>query len=132
MHPFLQAPSPSPHLPPTYPPSPSSPLPPSSFLLPSHWPWEGRPRRTRHLPWRQGGPSGLTGRPACRGQWGGRGGGISGGKGGLGFHPAPPFLRPALPHFWAGPPNFGISVVFTTCLAQRSEKTRDVYTDVLW
>jgi hypothetical protein len=36
---------------------------------------------------------------------------------------APPSPRPALPHFWTRLPNFGASVVFTTCLAQRSEKT---------
>jgi hypothetical protein len=54
---------------------------------------------------------------------GGRGGGVSGGKGGPGFHPAPLFLRPALPHLWAGLPNFGASVVFTAHPAQRSEKT---------
>jgi hypothetical protein len=34
----------------------------------------------------------------------------------------PPFVRPALPHLWAGPPNFGASVVYTAPLAQRSEK----------
>jgi hypothetical protein len=33
---------------------------------------------------------------------GGREGGINEGKGGPGFHPAPPFSRPTLLHFWAG------------------------------
>jgi hypothetical protein len=49
--------------------------------------------------------------------------GVTRGKGGLGFHPAPPFPRPALPHLWAGSPNFGASVVFIAYPAQRSEKT---------
>jgi hypothetical protein len=48
---------------------------------------------------------------------------VSGGKGGPGFHPTPPFPRPALPHLWVGPPNFGASVVFTARPVQRSEKT---------
>jgi hypothetical protein len=38
---------------------------------------------------------------------------------GLGFHPAPPFLRPTLPHLWAGPPNFDASIEFTARPAQR-------------
>jgi hypothetical protein len=45
-----------------------------------------------------------------------------GGRGGPGFHPAPPFPRPALPHLWAGPPNFGDSVIVTARPAQKSEK----------
>jgi hypothetical protein len=36
---------------------------------------------------------------------------------------APPLPRPALPHFWVGPPNFGASVVVTARLAQKSKKT---------
>jgi hypothetical protein len=79
---------PSPHLP------PPPPLPPPLPLGLGG----GRPRGACHLPWWQGGPRGLTSRPANRGP---------------GFHPAPPFPRPALPHFWAGPPNFGDSVVVT-------------------
>jgi hypothetical protein len=45
------------------------------------------------------------------------------GKGGLGFHLAPPFPRPSLSHLWAGPPNFGASVIFTAYPVQKSEKT---------
>jgi hypothetical protein len=37
--------------------------------------------------------------------------------------PGPPPPRPALSHLWAGPPNFGASVVFTARPAQRLEKT---------
>jgi hypothetical protein len=51
---------------------------------------------------------------------GGRGGRLSGGKGAPGFHPALP--RPTLPHLWAGPPNFGASIVFKAHSAQKSEK----------
>jgi hypothetical protein len=36
---------------------------------------------------------------------------------------APPLPRPALPHLWAGPPNFGASVVVTAHPTQRSKET---------
>jgi hypothetical protein len=99
MHPLLQAPL----LPPTYPPSHSSPLPPPLSLGLGGGEAKGKGRK--------------------KGGGRGRGGEVSGGKGGPGFHPAPPFPRPALPHLWAGLPNFGASVVFTARPTQGSEKT---------
>jgi hypothetical protein len=42
---------------------------------------------------------------------------------GPGFRPAPPFPRLALPHLWAGLPNFQPSVYFTARLAWSSKKT---------
>jgi hypothetical protein len=92
----------SPSLPPTYL------LPPPFFLLPP------RPRGRKEE----------GGRKERKGRGRGRRGGVSGGKGGPGFHPAPPFPCPSLslPHHWAGPPNFGASVVFTARPAQNKNK----------
>jgi hypothetical protein len=47
---------------------------------------------------------------------------LEGGRGPR-FGSCPPFVRPALPHLWAGPPNFGANVVYIASPAQRSEKT---------
>jgi hypothetical protein len=115
---------------PPFPPSPSSPL-----LLPlplglrgGRLQQAGRPVRPRGPPCRHGrwrAPLGLP-PPRPKGRGGGRreeGEGGKWGKGGPGFHPVPPFPRPSLPHLWAGPPNFGASVVFTARLVQKSEKT---------
>jgi hypothetical protein len=85
----------------------------------------GRPVRLRGPPCRHGRwwvPLGLL-PPKAKRKGRRKGKGISGGKGGPGFHLASPFPRLALPHLWAGPPNFGASVVFTARPAQRSEKT---------
>jgi hypothetical protein len=54
---------------------------------------------------------------------GGGGGPKVGGRGALGFHPVPPFLRLALPHLWAGLSNFGTNVVFIARPAQKFKKT---------
>jgi hypothetical protein len=112
-----------------------NPCTPSSKTPPLPPPLSGRPA-CRGYGW-QGGLSGrgallaamvgggrpLASPPKAKGK--GRrkgGGGVSGGKGGPRFHPAPPFPRPALSHLWAGLPNFGDSVVVTARPAQRSEK----------
>jgi hypothetical protein len=89
---------------------------------PIHAPPPPSPSSSPHLP-----PPPLPPPPKAKGKRrkkrGRRGGGISGGKGGLGFHPAPPFPRPALSHLWAGPPNFGASIVFIARPAQKLKKT---------
>jgi hypothetical protein len=55
------------------------------------------------------------------------GGSTEGRPGGAGAHDLvatpPPLVRPAMPHLWARPPNFGASVVYTARPAQRLKKT---------
>jgi hypothetical protein len=60
--------------------------------------------------------------PSARGERGRKEGGKGEEKEGLGFHPASPFPRPALPHLWIGPPNFGASIVFTARPAKDQKK----------
>jgi hypothetical protein len=48
---------------------------------------------------------------------------LAGGAGARDLEAAPSPLWPALPHLWAGPPNFGDSVVVTARPAQRSKET---------